>query len=378
MPRAFHIVLAVLGVIGASSAALASDAALRARLEEIRAAQGVPGLVAGCVTPAGVEVLEAVGVRRNGGTAPLLATDRMHLGSCTKAFTATLAAVLVADGVLRWDSTVGQVLGASEPGMDAGWRDVTLEALLRHRGGAPAAPNAADWRAAWECGGAPDACRAAFVRSMLGRPPGATRGSFAYSNQGYALAGRLCEVAAKEPYEALLVRRVLAPLGIKDAGFAAPVRTVPASPSGHRQDGTPDDTDNPASIAPAGTLHMPVGEWMKFVAFHIGAPPPPALEGAASQLAKLHATAGEGSTEALGWMVTTRPWGGRVLNHAGSNTLWFCVAWLSPERKFAVVAACNQGGPKATKACDDACAAIVLARAPRQDAPRREEPVSPR
>lgn len=369
MHRTLRLIVCAVFLGATGPRASAQDVALRARLEEIRAANDVPALVAGCVTPSGIEVLEATGVRRKRDAAGIAPSDRMHLGSCTKAFTATLAAALVAEGALRWDSTVVEVLGASEPAINPEWKSVTLEDLLRHRGGAPAKPDAADWRTAWECRAAPEECRAAFIRSMLSRPPAQARGTFAYSNQGYALAGRMCEVAAKESYEALLVRRVLAPLGITHAGFAAPVHTVPGSPSGHRPDGTPEDSDNPTAIAPAGTLHMPVGEWMKFIAFHLGAPPPSSLQGAAAHLQKLHSTSGGDSTEALGWMVATRPWGGRVLTHAGSNTLWFCVAWLSPERSFAVVAACNQAGPGGTKACDEACAALIRAHQGRAASP---------
>jgi CubicO group peptidase (beta-lactamase class C family) len=36
--------------------------------------------------------------------------DRWHLGSCTKSMTASLAAMLIEDGLLRWDTTVGEIL----------------------------------------------------------------------------------------------------------------------------------------------------------------------------------------------------------------------------------------------------------------------------
>ena len=58
---------------------------------------------------------------------------------------------------------------------------------------------------------------------------------------------------------------------------------------------------------------------------------------------------------ALGWLVATRPWagpGGRVLTHAGSNTMNYAVAWLAPEGKFGILVVTNQGGPAATRATD--------------------------
>ena len=50
---------------------------------------------------------------------------------------------------------------------------------------------------------------------------------------------------------------------------------------------------------------------------------------------------------------------GRVLTHAGSNTMWFCVVWIAPERDFAVLVACNQGGDTASKACDEAAGKLI-------------------
>jgi hypothetical protein len=43
--------------------------------------------------------------------------------------------------------------------------------------------------------------------------------------------------------------------------------------------------------------------------------------------------------------------------------MWYCVAWLAPERNFAVLVCTNQGGDGAAKGCDDAAAALVTAEA---------------
>ena len=63
-----------------------------------------------------------------------------------------------------------------------------------------------------------------------------------------------------------------------------------------------------------------------------------------------------------GWIVAPRPWaGGAALTHTGTNTYWFSVAWLAPERGFAVLVACNTGADGAAKACDDAASALIQA-----------------
>jgi hypothetical protein len=39
--------------------------------------------------------------------------------------------------------------------------------------------------------------------------------------------------------------------------------------------------------------------------------------------------------------------------------MWHCVAWVAPERRFAVVVACNQGDGEAPNATDAAAWAMI-------------------
>ena len=349
---------------------------LPAKLAEIVTAgcktHAMKGVVVAIVTPSGVAAIAAEGIRCEGSSERILTTDRMHLGSCTKAFTALLAATLVADGALRWDSTIREVFESPTAKstaraaqieipitIDAAWKAVTIEELLRHRSGAAKDAPTEAWALACACRASPDVCRAQFVQSLLAQPPTHAHGKLAYSNQGYAIAGRLCEVATGTPYETLLATRVLTPLGITQFGFGVPRKAVAQSPAGHAATGEARDVDNPQAIAPAGTLHMPLAEWAKFIAFELGGPVPPALQSAAGELARTHSAPNLPEREAMGWFVLDRPWGGRVLTHSGTNTAWYCTAWLAPERGFAVIAATNQGGDAMARACDDLCAKSI-------------------
>src|SRR5205823_940884 len=52
-----------------------------------------------------------------------------------------------------------------------------------------------------------------------------------------------------------------------------------------------------------------------------------------------------GGDYALGWMTTERSWGGgKVLNHAGDNTMNFANVWVAPQRDFAILVCVNQSG----------------------------------
>jgi len=363
---------------------------LAAAIEPIRAAHDLPALAAAVVDLDGVEAIGFTGVRAKGEDSAIRPEDRFHLGSCTKAMTATLAAILVHDGVLRWESTVGETLGPDFTVMDASWRDVTLEELLRHTGGAPGGAPPEAWKRAIRCTESSRDCRRAFVASLLEVPIAQPRGTPVYSNQGYAIAGTMLEKATDKAFEELITERLFAPLQITSAGFG-----VPPEASGHRPDGTPVRFDNPSAITPAGRVHMTMEDWAKFIALHLrrdGGVALPLVRADFDRLHRLMAAptnaappAGDGDDVAaapqeppregmaLGWMVAQRPWGGRVLTHAGSNTLWFCVAWLAPERGFAMIAATNSGGPAAPKACDEAVVAAHAWRVAHQAARRIEK-----
>jgi len=56
-------------------------------------------LIGAILTGKGLAV-GAVGIRKIGSAEPIRVTDRMHLGSCTKAMTATVIGTLIDEGKL--------------------------------------------------------------------------------------------------------------------------------------------------------------------------------------------------------------------------------------------------------------------------------------
>ena len=176
----------------------------------------------------------------------------------------------------------------------------------------------------------------------------------------------MAETVMKEPWEALLTKRLFEPLGMKSAGFGAPgTKAAIDEPRGHSSAGRPvppgKGADNPAAIGPAGIVHCTIGDWAKYVQAHlVGEKKDASKLLPAASFVKLHTPAPNEANYAMGWLVAQRPWaGGRVLTHSGSNTMWYCVTWIAPERDFAVLVTCNQGGDAAAKACDEACAALI-------------------
>ena len=66
----------------------------------------LPGMVGAVVRGEEVTAIGAVGIRKIGSPEPIRVDDVVHLGSCTKAMTATMIGTLVDEGKLGWETTL--------------------------------------------------------------------------------------------------------------------------------------------------------------------------------------------------------------------------------------------------------------------------------
>src|SRR5262245_59634715 len=346
-----------------------------------------------CIIAQGV-----AGVRRRGSAERITLDDRFHLGSCTKAMTATLVAMLVEEGKLNWTTTLGELFANTVKPMHWAWEKVTLRQVLAHRAGLPGElgglaqvfnelvrpPRA---RLAWamiQSVGALPQQRLEIARQALSRPPGIPPGTkYRYSNVGYILAGAVLEQLTGRAWEELMRERLFQPLGISTGGFGPPGTADKTEQAwGHSPVlGKPlDPRSPPAEIplfnGPAGLAHMTVTDWAKFIALHLrGDPANPHCQAALLKLdtfAEMHtvapATTSKGwvirglnflatgdaapaVTYCDGWLISPASWAkgtqpgdtGRRLWHAGSNGRWNAGVVIAPEIDFAALVACNRG-----------------------------------
>lgn len=93
------------------------------------------GLVATVLRGERIFAQGAAGVRKRGATERITVEDRLHIGSCTKAMTATLVAMLVEEGRLNWTTTMGELFADTVKPMNPAWEKVTLRQVLAHRAG---------------------------------------------------------------------------------------------------------------------------------------------------------------------------------------------------------------------------------------------------
>ncbi|MEU2910457.1 serine hydrolase domain-containing protein [Streptomyces massasporeus] len=180
-----------------------------------------------------------------------------RIGSITKIFTAVLVLRLRDEGALD----LGDPLEKHLPGTGVG--EATVAELLAHTGGL-AAETPGPW---WER--SPGSLRPELA-DVLGErplltPPGRR---FHYSNPGYAMLGALVEKLRGAPWEDVLRREVLEPLGLHRTS------TRPQAPHAggwavHPWADVmlPEPTEDLGRMAPAGQLWSTTGDLARFAVF---------------------------------------------------------------------------------------------------------------
>lgn len=356
-------------MVCAGDRALAQEAAPGV-LAQAMAGTRVPGMAALAIRNFQAETEQVAGIRRMGAPAPIAPGDRWHLGSDTKAMTATLIARLVERGVLSWERTLDQMLPQFATTMLADYRDVTLPDLLSHRAGLPEnASGHALFTSFYTDRAALPAQRLRYIdRALRDRPAAAKRAAISYSNTGFIIAAACAEQATHSAYEELISAEVFQPLAMASVTFEQVVG--PNEPCGHvhGRPATRAHDPNPKIWAPAGGARTSLPDWSRFCIDQM------AGESGRGQLLRaetyrfLHTAQGD-THAALGWGASPTPMHlrGPGLTHAGSDGNWYAVVALFPQSGNGVLVTANaaddMGGDHATSQAIHAIAATMAAPA---------------
>ncbi|NYV73088.1 serine hydrolase [Streptomyces sp. UH6] len=235
-----------------------------------------------------------------------------RIGSITKTFTAVLVLRLRDEGRISLEDPLEKHL----PGTSAG--GATIAQLLAHTAGL-AAESPGPW---WER--TPGSLRPELTDVLGDDPllhPGGRR--FHYSNPGYTLLGALVEELRQEPWERVLRREVLEPLGLHRTG-SDPVAPHAGGWAVHPWADVllPEPVEDLGRMAPAGQLWSTTEDLARFAVF-LARGDDRVLS--ASSVAEMRTPAAPpepgdlaaGSGYGLGMQV--QQWGGRrLVGHSGS------------------------------------------------------------
>ena len=316
----------------------------------------------------------AAGVRAAGRPDRVTTSDLWHIGSNTKAFTATLIARLVERGVMRFEDRLIDCFPEFGRSIDNGYRDVTIGNLLSHSAGVPTLTDESDvpaFLAALAGQATTRAQRLALAKAFLAKPPKWPPGhSFHYSNLGFIIAGAVVERRTGKLWEDLIRTEIFEPLGMKDSGFGAPGRSREIDqPRGHKlsDDGSyllpldpqSDEADVPAVVGPAGTIHVSLRDWMKFAQDQLDGELGHGKLLQAQTYRRLHQPLSPDVPYALGWGAKLDQEGGlRLLTHTGSNGFWTADIRIVPNRGAVVLVTTNAASEEASAALDDVLGAL--------------------
>ncbi|MFP5384780.1 MAG: serine hydrolase domain-containing protein [Bacteriovoracia bacterium] len=324
--------------------------------QSLSALYSLPGIAGAVVKDDQLQKIYVEGVRKAGSTSELHAEDPFHLGSCTKAMTATVAAQLIEEGKLNWTSTLSELF--PDVLIHENFQDVTFETLLVQRTGLPV-----EHQVFHEVKGMNSFTgRVHITKNLLGAPPLFSPGSrHQYSNYNYIIARHALERVTGESWEDLIRTRIFLPLEMKSCGFGVTsiqFEPVPSRPWGNaRVNGAPVPRhfDNPASFGPASTVHCSLEDWSKFLMLHLDGYNGRSHFLLPENFKKLYSKhpSNDSSYTYGGWHILERNWAqGSTLSHTGSNTLNYAKVWIAPHRNAILMSTANIGGDEAFLATD--------------------------
>jgi D-alanyl-D-alanine carboxypeptidase len=328
---------------------------LESTLEAVRAEFNVPAVGGAIVTKQGIKLLGVAGIRKHGSNVAVEVADQWHLGSDTKAMTATLLGVLAQRGAVGWDITVGTAFPEWAQTMnDVGpnvLKNTNFERLMAHRSGIVNVTVEESTALADTNKTVPER-RREFARLITHRFLGLDPAVFNYQNANFILVGAMLERCTGKSWEDLMKTEIFQPLGMTTAGFGAPGSANDVNePWGHTDESgqrVASKGDNTPALGPAGTVHASLGDWAKFARLHFNGSEG-SLTLAPSTLSRLHTQFPTALFDPIryGW-----GWGffddvgGVALGHDGSNGLWYCSCQVLPKQGVAFLAVSNIGSDK--------------------------------
>jgi len=313
-----------------------------------------PGLALAIVADGKVKVLETYGVKKAGGSGRINADTAFRLASVSKSFGATVAAMMVNDGLIRWDTKITDILPNVEFSNPRYGDQMTVQHILSQSTGLPTQANSNFI----EEGLSFDEVvrRLRYVNFVC--PPGKC---YNYQNVTYSLISNIVLKKTGMTYEQYLESKVLRPLGMHTAtvGYldytANNNYAVPHIPTGKGWSPTT-VTENYYRVNPAAGVNASITDMSRWLLAHMGQNPtilsPSLLNAVHAKVtrntpAQNHYGSREGVTNShygLGWRVFDYRGDKNFVHHGGGVKGFRSEMVFNPELKIGMVILTN--GPR--------------------------------
>jgi D-alanyl-D-alanine carboxypeptidase len=224
------------------------------------AAAGAPGVI--IMSRNGRQVSHVVaGVADKATRQPMQPRDKVHIGSITKTFVATVVLQLAAEGRLSLDDSVQQLL----PGVIAGHgynpARITVRQLLQQTSGIRDYVDAPGFLTPQNLAKTHQPQQLVDIALSLGPP----LHGWNYSNTNYILLGMIIQKVTGQSPGTEISRRILTPLGLRGTSFPLSSTQITA-PYAHGYYGAMDVTNavNPSNEGTAGAMISTVDDVARF------------------------------------------------------------------------------------------------------------------
>jgi CubicO group peptidase (beta-lactamase class C family) len=283
--------------------------------------------------------MRVLGYRRWGADFAAGPDDRFRIGSNTKAITGFIAARLVKQGVLSWDTRFFDLYPELKEQSQRAYRDLTLLDLLTFH------TRLLKWTytdtvpTEGEITGNESAQRYAFMAWCLRQTPVPKTSGPSFSNPAYVAAGLMLEKATGRSY-AVLVADLGKELGIQFA-FGAPNAMDKDQPWGHDQDLEPEPPQANRKLnwlLAAGNIQLSLSDYAKFIQLQLAGAAGRSPLLSAEEFRFLH-TGRE--RFAVGWFWEKEPDGDEVIYNIGNPGTFLSKVYMLPDKDRAFVLLCN-------------------------------------
>ena len=325
-------------------------ATLRARVDAGHAAGIVVALIdayparSGTATAPAEPRTRVVAYGHGAGGRPLDAHSLFEIGSITKTFTAVALARMAADGTVRLDQPVADLLPRGAVVPSRAGRPIRLVDLATHTSGLPRLPDNLKPRDLADPYADYDGARllAFLAHYELPRDPGA---QYEYSNLGAGLLGYALARRAGVPYEQLVRERILRPLGMTETAIALDPALRARFAPGHDASGVAVHDWTFDALAGAGALRSTAADMARYIVANLAAARGEGAGSLNAALAAAHTRRADTGIPnlaiGLAWHRVARPDGDTVVWHNGQTGGYASFVGFSPRRGVGVVVLSN-------------------------------------
>lgn len=316
--------------------------------ESIRIVRGVPGMAYAVFSKDSVIEFGVLGYRVFKSKDPIEKNDRFNIGTNTAAFTAYIAAKLVAAGKIKWSTQLLSIFPEFTKKTLPVYKSIRFQDLLSSRTRIPAFMDMSDWFKIPDTKGDIIAKRRAFTYWILQQKPNMenfNQQKIIFSLAGYVMAASMMERVSGKTWEDLITEYIRKPLNIS-MRYSWPNRMDPTAPAGHWFQGGSFHAEDPDTwvkvhpvLYPGQGISISLPDYMKYMQANLSG-----LYGERMALPK----------SAFDFLYFGIPdysmgWNNGSFNgqsyafHEGLSLLFNCRTEILKEKKRGIIVMCNSG-----------------------------------